>query len=130
MKKSETLLMEYLVFILLVLIFIVGVTSSVIRVTNNTAIHEQILAKQLMLLTNKAEPGMTIKIDLTHYYNIAAKNKFRESVISFDNSAKQLTVRLIDGKGYSANYFNDVLIAWNIDRDKRILIMEIGIDEN
>src|SRR3989338_9537114 len=105
MKKSETLLMEYLVFILLVLIFIVGVTSSVIRVTNNTAIHEQILAKQLMLLTNKAEPGMTIKIDLTHYYNIAAKNKFRESVISFDNSAKQLTVRLIDGKGYSANYF-------------------------
>lgn len=125
-KKSETLLMEYLVFILLIVIFAVGVSAAVIRVGGHTGLHEQILAKQLALVINKAESGMKVEIDLTHYYNILQKNKFSDTMIMIDNDNKVITARLIDGKGFSYNYFNEVTISWNIDKEKRILIMEFN----
>ena len=93
-KKSESFLIEQLVFILLTLVFVVAIGIFIVRTGDNTAFIEQIYAKQLALIINKAEAGMESEIDITRLLNLAQKNKFNGNIITIDNNENKVNIKL------------------------------------
>ncbi len=118
-KKSETFLSYNLIFIVLVVVFFVAVSLIIVRYETNTALYEEVYAKQLALLIDKAEPGMEMEIDITDMLNLATKNRFNGKIIDINNKENYVRVMLINGEGYSHYYFNDVDILWNVEKRER-----------
>lgn len=118
-KKSETFLSYNLVFIIASVIFLIGVGLVIVRYETHSAFYEQVYAKQLALIIDKAEAGMEIEIDITHFLNHATKNRFDGTMVSIDNNENTVTVHLIEGGGYSHYYFNDVDVIWNVEKEER-----------
>src|SRR3989338_2434659 len=121
-KKSESFLIEQLVFILLTLVFVV-IGIFIVRTGDNTAFIEQIYAKQLALIINKAEAGMESEIDITRLLNLAQKNKFNGNIITIDNNENKVNIKLTQGSGYEYYFFNDNNIVWNVNKEERKLIL-------
>ncbi|MBS3080561.1 hypothetical protein J4221_03755 [Candidatus Pacearchaeota archaeon] len=122
-KKSESFLIEQLVFILLTLVFVVAIGIFIVRTGDNTAFIEQIYAKQLALIINKAEAGMESEIDITRLLNLAQKNKFNGNIITIDNNENKVNIKLTQGSGYEYYFFNDNNIVWNVNKEERKLIL-------
>jgi hypothetical protein len=125
-KKSKTyILMEAIVYIIPVLIFLSLFLFGIVRIGNNSALYEQIYAKELALLLDKVEPGMEIELDITRAYNLAAKHNFKGTIVNIDNAENKVTVKLAGGEGYSHYFFNDVDVVWNVDKEKRTLFLNV-----
>ena len=122
-KKGINNLMENVVYILLVVVFVSIMIFSVSRVGSNSTLYEQIYSKQIAFLIDKAEPGMEIEMDIYELYSIARKNRFTGQVINIDNKENKVIVRLVKGKGYEYNYFNDVDVVWDLNDDDKKLIL-------
>ena len=122
-KKSVNILMENTVFILLILVFVFAIGLSITRIGSNTALYEQIYAKEIVLLLNKAEPGMKVEMDLTRAFNLATKNKFQGQIVRIENNENKINVRLVNGEGYDYYFFNDLDVSWNLDKEKRKLFL-------
>jgi hypothetical protein len=128
-KKGEAFLEYNLVFMILVVIFLVFGVLLIVRYESYTAFYEQVYAKQLALVIDKAEPGMTMEIDITPLMNSATKNRFSGTVVNIDNNEQTVSVHLIEGTGYSHQYFNDVAIEWNIKEEERGLTLVLHFYE-
>ena len=131
-KKSVNILMENLVFILLVIFFVIAMYFVITRAGSQAILFEQVYAKQISLIINKAKPGIEIEMDIYDMNNIARKNKFTGNYINVDNNENRVNVRLVQGKGYDYYYFNDVDVVWNLDKEKRKLFLKFveGQKEN
>ena len=127
-KKSDTL-MENLVFILLVIVFISIMYFAITRAGSQSGVYEQIYAKQIALMIDKAKPGIKIELDTFEMQRIARKNNFLGNLVNIDNDENKVNVKLIEGKGYSYYFFNDVDVGWNLKKDDRKLILEV-VDKN
>jgi len=84
------------IFVLLILFFYVRNAAS------GTTLKQQILAKQIALLIDTAQPGTTLFI---YRYDEKSKTYFN---VDIDESAREITVSAGGGKilGYSYNFFS------------------------
>lgn len=124
-KKAISNLMENLVYILLVLVFISVLFFAVTRAGSQAGFYEQTYAKQIALLIDKSKLGMNIELDTFELQRLARKNNFNGNIVSIDNNENKISVKLIDGKGYDYRFFSDVDVVWNLDKEKRKLILNI-----
>jgi hypothetical protein len=123
-KEADENLTRQIVFILLVLIFIVGIV--LIITTKRVSVNEQIYSKQIALAIDKAKPGTTISIDIYELYKIAEKNNFNpDEIVKIDNDKGKVNVKLIAGGGYSYSFFNDANILWMLDKKNSKLSIEV-----
>jgi hypothetical protein len=123
-KKADEILTRQVVFIILILVFIVGVI--LIITTKRVSVNEQIYSKQIALAIDKAKPGTIINIDLYELYKIAEKNNFNsDEIVKIDNDKKIVIVKLIAGGGYYYSFFNDANILWMLDKKNSKLSIEV-----
>ena len=121
-KKAAVMLLGTVVFIILVVVFFGVMFLYVGRAGSQAPISEQIYAKQIALVLDKAKPGMVIELDISRLYEVAEKNNFKERVINIDNEGNKVIVRLVSGKGYSYEFFSDVNVVWDLN--------DASVDEN
>jgi hypothetical protein len=123
-KKAENLIIGNITYLLFVLIVVVGLFFFVTRAGSQAPLYEQIYAKQISLAINKAKPGMAFDMDIFDIYNIARKNRFEGNIVLIDNVNNLVIVKLVNGRGYSYNFFNDVHVDARIE-NKGELILDI-----
>lgn len=123
-KKAVNILMENIVFILLVIIFVVIMYFAITRAGSQATLFEQVYAKQIALMINKAEPGIEIEMDIYDMNEIARKNRFSGNYVFINNENNKVNVKLVEGKGYDYYYFNDVDVIWSLDKGKRNLFLK------
>ena len=124
-KKGVDLLSENIVYIILVVLFLSSMFAGVNLVGRQVTLYEQVYAKQIALMVEKAEPGMEIEYRNFRMFKFAADNNAPKEIVSFDNQLNQVTVRLSNGKGYDYRFFNDVDVAWSILPDQQIVNLRI-----
>ncbi len=117
-------LMENLVYILFAVVFLMMMFLGVVRAGSSSTLYEQIYAKQIVLVIDKAEPGIEVKLDIYDLYNLARENKFSGEVVKIGNTENKVSVKVVDGKGYDFYYFNDVNIVWSLDKKERKLYLK------
>ncbi|MBT4166478.1 hypothetical protein HOE04_05550 [archaeon] len=122
-KRGITNLMGNVVYILLVVVFIGVIAVAIARVGSNSTLYEQIYAKQIALLIDKGDVGMEIEMDVYELYSFAKKKRFKGKIVDINKESSEVVVRLVDGKGYSYGYFNDVKFAWDLKDDDKKLIL-------
>jgi len=64
-------------------------------------------------------------LDIGGMLDVAGENSFTGNVINIDNEKSKVTVYLVEGRGYSFNYFNDADVSWSVDKDSRKLFLEV-----
>ena len=115
-------------------IWVVGLAAItlffIVRPSVGVTAYEQIFAKKIALEIDKAEPGMTIHMDIYDIYKIAKGNKFKGKLVDINNDLNKVNVKLTKGTGYNFYYFTDVNVVWNIDMDKKELMLDIRDKEN
>ena len=124
-KKAINLMMETTIYIVLAILLFVGIYFSVSRVGSQAGIYEQIYAKQIALVIDNARAGTEVGLDIGGMLDVAGENSFTGNVINIDNEKSKVTVYLVEGRGYSFNYFNDADVSWSVDKDSRKLFLEV-----
>jgi len=124
-KKGVDLLSENIVYLLLVVLFLVGMFLAVDRVGRQVTLYEQVYAKQIALIIDKTEPGMDIEYRNFKMFSLAAKNNAPQNIIEIDNQNNIVTVRLSQGNGYHYEFFNDVDVVWNIIPKNNTITLKI-----
>ncbi len=122
-RRAETSLIELVVFIILIVVFTVGIGFYVVYHGSYTAFYEKLLSQEFALVIDAMEPAMDVSIDITRLYNLATKNRYAGEFIFINNSDHTVFVRLNSDSGYSYTFFNDQHIVWNIDGEKRLLLL-------
>ena len=120
--KSETMILENVVFILFIIVFVVAVGLSIVRFGSYAALYEEVYAKQIALLIDRAKPGMEIEMNIAQLEDLAKKNHYTGEIIRINNSDNSVRVKL-EEKGYTHYFFSNNTVVWNIDEKKNILMM-------
>ena len=107
MKKRGTILVENIIFIILNLLFLSVLALFLIKQGSGVIMLEESYAKQIALLIDAAEPGMTLKINMDKAKKISDKNgiDFEEVVKINENT---VLIKFSQESGYSYDFFNDV----------------------
>lgn len=124
-KRGIDLLAENIVYILLVVLVLAPMFLGVTLVGRQVTLYEQVYAKQIALIINKAEPGMEIEYTNFRMFKLAADNEAPSEIVSIDNLAKVVTVRLSSGNGYHYEFFNEVDVAWKIIHNEKTITLKI-----
>lgn len=120
-KKGFDALMENLIFIIVIALFFGVMFAFVARAGSQANIIEQVYSKQVALLIDKMNSGMTVNLDISELNSAAKRNKFYGKVVDIDNKNKKVNVQVVGGKGYSFNFFSDDEIIWNLKENKLYL---------
>ena len=131
MDKKANSLYEVTIFTIFALLIFSLIYFGLERVGNQASFYEQVYAKQIAILIDKAEPGMEINFNTFDMDEISQKNKFKGDVVKIDNELKNVKVCLTSGNCYKFDYFNNNKIVWSLDNKNKILHMEFlgGGDE-
>lgn len=111
-------IMDNLVFLLLAVIFLVGMYLFVSSQKNGAAIWEEFYAKEISKVMNLAQPGDEIILDVHKGTEIANRNKIdlRKETFNFNNEKKEVCVKFNRGKKICYSYFNDVNVSsWRVE---------------
>ncbi len=102
--------MQNVLYIIIVIIFIVGIFLFVQNQQNGASIWEKYYAKEISKVINLAQPGDSITLDIHKATEIAQKNKLSSfsEIFQFDNSNNELCVKLSLGRKTCYSYFNNV----------------------
>ena len=112
-NKKANILTENLIFIILNLVFLAILILFLFSKMANGAVLEEKYAKQIALLVDSADPGMTIGLNMTDALEIAeSKGLDQRNIVKIQDNL--VTVQLTD-KGYSYSFFNDVEASENFD---------------
>ena len=128
-RAQSTNLTGIVVYYVVVIIFLLLGLSVVYIKTHDSSVQEQVYAKQIALMIDKAKPGMNISFDISKMYEIASKNKYNGNVINIDSNNKKVYVNLISEKSYQYNFFSNVKVVWDIKKDEKKLYMEFVENE-
>ena len=118
-KKARADLAEEIIFIILNVVFIFMLIFFVLRMSNSTAITEEIYAKKIALTIDSMMPGTEVNISLSKVIESAKRNKYSGNIIEpgdFTNN-NLITIKAVDGGGYSFYYFsalNDLSFSLNL----------------
>lgn len=112
--KVGNVLWDNIIYIILLIIFFVGMMAFASSKVNSAAIWEDFYAKEIAKVINMAEPGEEIVLDVQKATEIAKKNKVGfESIFSFDDLNNEVCVQLSLGRASCYYYFNEVKIEGN-----------------
>ena len=125
MNKKGLDLLGRVIFILLVVMFFLGMLYFIVRAGTQASVTEQVYAKNIALMIDNAKPGTVIYYDISELYEVAEKNTFKGRVVIIDNEKKKVRVALIMGKGYEFDYFSGANIEWSLNDEEKELFMEI-----
>ena len=80
---------------------------------NNAHQWEELYAKELALLLNRAESGDLYTIDIQKASEIAVKNGIGDPryIIKFDGQSREVIVSLKPGMGTTFHYFSNVVVS-------------------
>jgi len=107
MKKRASIPMENIVFLILTLIFFVTLMVFVGKSSTSASIYEEIYAKKIALLIDRAKPDTYIYIDISKIVEIAKKNNIKpEDIFEIKDNYVKVNV----GFGYSFKYFNNNVV--------------------
>jgi len=114
-KRGENILYENLTYFLIIVIFFSLLFVFVSKSGSGLGTYENVYAKKIALMIDMTKPDSKITLDISDIVNFALKNGVNEnnidSVISFDNIGKQVTVKLGSGSsGYNHKFFSNVNI--------------------
>jgi len=124
-KKADNFLMENIIFFIIIAVFFATMFIFVARAGSQVTIVEQIYSKQIALAIDKAKPGTEVNLDVSKLYEIAEKNSFIGNVVKIDNENNIVEVRLVEGKGYGFEFFNNAEILQRLDNNEKKLILEV-----
>lgn len=118
MKKSGTILVENVIFIILNLLFLTILVLFLVKQGSGAIVLEESYSKQIAMIADFAKPIMLIKIDMEKGKKIAEDNgiDFNEIVSINENTVK---VKLTETGGYTYAFFNDVDVSAYADRDEK-----------
>ena len=106
-NRKGNILTENIIFIILNLIFILILIIFLFSKTESGAILEEKYAKQIALVLDAAEPGMTINLEMEDAIDIAKKeNRDLGSIVSIKDNV--VVVKLKEKGGYSYSFFNNL----------------------
>lgn len=112
-KRASSILYTNVLFLIILIVFFVGMLSFVYSKMNSASVWEDYYAKEIVKVIDLSKPGDTIVIDVQRATEIAQKNKIAnfEQIFSFDNFNNEVCVKLSLGRASCYNYFNDVNVA-------------------
>jgi len=113
-RGSTEELTEEIIFFIIIAVFFAAMFLFVSRAGSQVTINEQIYAKQIALSIDKAKVGTEISLDISKLYEITRKNKFIGEIIKIDNENNNVQVRLVSGKGYEFEFFNNAQVVWEL----------------
>jgi hypothetical protein len=110
-KRGElTLLQEYLIFILVNLLFFAVFALFIYSKSNGANVLEEKYAKNIALLIDASIPIMKMKLNMEDAFDVAEKNKVsRDEIVKI--SGNQVIVNLGSSKGYSYRFFNNFAVT-------------------
>ena len=121
-KKGEEditgILTENLVYLVVLVIFLIGMVLFVRGQANGAEIWGDYYAKEIALLVDNSHVGDEITLDVHRLSEIAQKNGLnsRSEIFNFNNVNNEVCVKLSAGRALCYSYFNDVdVIDWRID---------------
>jgi hypothetical protein len=124
-KKSESLIYPTVIFIILNILFFSILLLFVFKSSSGALIYEQVYAKQIALIIDKAKPDMEISIDFSEGIKIAKKNKLSEEqlkrIVEIDSKTNKIIVSLSNKGGYSFKYFPDYFVSSDFKENQLIL---------
>jgi hypothetical protein len=135
-KKSESLIYPAVIFIILNILFFSILLLFVFKSSSGALVYEQVYAKQIAIIIDRAKPNMEISIDFSEGIKIAKKNKLSEEqlkeIVKINPEENKVTVSLSHKGGYNFKYFSNYKV--NVDFKENQLILDIkekgGENEN
>ncbi len=107
-KNSKgNILTENVIFIVLNIVFISILLVFIFVKSGSAAVLEEKYAKEIALLIDESQPGMTIHLNMQDAIGIAKGNNIATAAIVRINK-NVVTVKLRGNGGYSYSFFNDV----------------------
>ena len=107
-NKKGNILTQNIIFIILNLVFLSILVIFLFSKTGAAAVLEEKYAKQIALILDSAEPGMTISLDMKNAIKIANKENIDiNKIVSVQNNI--VTVKLREKGGYDYSFFNDIV---------------------
>ena len=106
-KKGSDLLQQYVIFIVLNLIFMSILIFFISSKINGVSVLEESYAKNIALLIEASTPVMEMKLEMGNAFDLAEeKNIARDEIVKIENNS--VTVKLSATSGYTYGFFNDV----------------------
>tara|TARA_Y100000310_G_scaffold333757_1_gene411950 strand:+ start:1067 stop:1513 length:447 start_codon:yes stop_codon:yes gene_type:complete len=132
-KKSESLIYPTVIFIILNILFFSILLLFVFKSSSGALIYEQVYAKQIALMIDRAKPDMEISMDFSEGIKIAEKNKLSgerlKKIVEITSEENKVTVSLSHKGGYNFKYFSDYDVGLDFKENKLILdIKEKGAE--
>ena len=115
-KKAN--LKEVVIYMLLAIAVFSLIFFSIDWIAGKSSFYEQVYAKKIVLLIDKAKSGTEINYDVSELNSRAKKSGFKGKIVEIDNNENKVKVKLIDGGGYDFYYFNNADIVWELKDEK------------
>jgi len=123
MKKKGNILAEYVIFIILNLVFLSIILLFVYSKTGSSAVLEEKYSKQIALILDSAKPVMTMTVNMGDAIGKKEANFPLEDVVKIEGSV--VTVKLREKGGYSYSFFNDVEVKGKyFDGDNYVMVVD------
>ncbi len=124
-KRADSPIYPTVIFIVLNIMFFSILILFVWKSATGALIYEQLYAKEIGLIIDKAKEGMEISLDFEKAIEIAEKNEFdKKKIVEVNNEKNLVVVKLGGGGGYSFKYFSDYDISSKIVDNKLKLIVK------
>jgi hypothetical protein len=106
-KAGSDMLTQYVIFIVLNLIFMSVLLFFISSKINGVSVLEESYAKNIALLIDASTPVMEMKLNMEDAFDLAEeKNLARDEIVKIENNS--VTVKLSATSGYTYSFFNDV----------------------
>ena len=117
---------EYLIFMIIVIIFVCSMLLLFNRIENNSSYYERVYSKKIALLIDRSKPDTNIELDISNLMELASKSKIDLiNIVKIDNTDKSVRIKLTNSKGYKFHYFSAYNILWDIKTDEKKLVLEV-----
>lgn len=113
--QSSSMLMNNIIYVIILVIFAVGMMMFIYSKMNGAAVWQDFYAKDIVKMIDSAKPGESFIINVQGATEIAKANKVSdfEKIFQFDNLKNQVCVQLGTGKASCFRYFNEVSIGYD-----------------
>jgi hypothetical protein len=106
-RRGAELLQQYVIFIVLNLIFMSVLLFFISSKINGVSVLEESYSKNIALLIDASTPIMEMKLNMEDAFDLAEKNKIsRDEIVKIENNS--VIVKLSATSGYTYGFFNDV----------------------
>jgi len=124
MKKKAEILQEYVIFIVLNIMFLSMIIGFIYLKSSSVYLMEEENAKKIALLIDGSKPGTEIRVNLKSFFAESKENAItREESIKIDNEKNLIIAKGSKNSFYEYNFFNDINVKYNFDGDFLVLEM-------